>query len=445
MSQAASILSPNTLIMPLSAFVNEQGHLLIGGCDTVKLVEEFGSPLYIVDEATVTAAVKAVQAGLSVYKNAQMLYAGKAFLCMAMAKLISNLGAGLDVVSEGELYTALQAGVSGTSIFLHGNNKGAREIELAITNGARIVADNTSEIDLIARLARSQGKKVPLMLRVIPGVAPDTHHHIQTGQADSKFGIPLNELHAVIDLVLNHQDALDLQGLHAHIGSQTLDVAPFVKSVNVLADLYKEIKETNGVELKFLDVGGGLGIAYTEEDKPISLFDWARDIANHTADAFAKRDLLQPHLFVEPGRSIIGTAGVTIYRVGHCKQVSGSRYIAVDGGMSDNPRPITYEAKYTAKVANRMNQPPANSPVTLVGRFCESGDILIKDVHLTADTGDLIAVFGTGAYNYSMASNYNRTGKPACLLVYNGAAEVIIERETNSDLVRFDRIPDRLK
>jgi diaminopimelate decarboxylase len=445
-SQTTHIVSPNTSVMPTTASVNDAGHLVIGGCDTVKLAEEFGTPLYLVDEASVVASIAACSAGLSSYKKARILYAGKAFLCTAMCRLIAKHGVGLDVVSEGELYTAIQAEFPANSIFLHGNNKSAREIEMALSYGTvRIVVDNSSELELIATTAKRLGKTASIMLRLIPGIAPDTHQHTQTGQSDSKFGIPLDEVNSMIEQALKHKEVLKLLGLHAHIGSYILDLEPFVQSVNVLADTYASVKKAFGLELPDLDVGGGLGIAYTEDSKPISLFDWAQAMAMHTASAFGQRNLKLPNLFVEPGRSIIGTAGVTIYRVGHCKQVSGSRYIAVDGGMSDNPRPITYQARYTASVANRMHAPLSKEPVTMVGRFCESGDIIVKDANLSADTGDLIAVFATGAYHYSQASNYNRTGRPACLLVNDGVAEVIIERESNSDLVRLDRIPDRLK
>jgi len=440
------IVSPNTSVMPISASVNDAGHLVLGGCDTVKLAEEFGTPLYLIDEATIVASIAACSAGLSSYRNSRILYAGKAFLCTAMCRLIAKHGLGLDVVSEGELYTAIQADFPGQLLFLHGNNKSEREIEMALSYGqVRIVVDNSSELELIAATAKRLGKTVSIMLRLIPGVTPDTHQHTQTGQSDSKFGIPLDELDSMIEQALRHKDVLKLLGLHAHIGSYILDLKPFVESVNVLADTYAKVKDAFALELPDLDVGGGLGVAYTEDSKPISLFEWAQAMAEHTTSAFGERHLKLPNLFVEPGRSIVGTAGVTIYRVGHCKQVSGSRYIAVDGGMADNPRPITYQARYTAAVANRMHAPACAQPTTLVGRFCESGDIIVKDANLSADTGDLIAVFATGAYHYSQASNYNRTGRPACLLVNNGVAEVIIERESNSDLTRLDRIPDRLK
>jgi diaminopimelate decarboxylase len=276
-------------------------------------------------------------------------------------------------------------------------------------------------------------------------VEPDTHEHIKTGQHDSKFGISLAVLDQAVQLILKYPEQLELVGLHAHIGSQSLDLSPFLELIDIMADRFAQLKQRYGVRLSQLDVGGGLGIAYVDADRPAAIFDWAASVAGAVATAFRQRELEPPELLVEPGRSIIGTAGITLYRAGHTKDVEGGiSSLAVDGGMADNPRPITYQAKYTTCVANRMNAPGPAKPVSLVGRYCESGDIIVKEAYLSAQRGDLIAVFGTGAYNYSMASNYNRTTRPACVLVSEGKAEVIIERETNEDLVRHDRVPDRL-
>ncbi|MBS1957472.1 MAG: diaminopimelate decarboxylase [Cyanobacteria bacterium SZAS-4] len=446
MSQSTRVVSPNVEIMPISATTDAQGHLIIGGCDTVELAKQFGTPLYVIDEATVRASASAFQAGLSAYKKSRPLYAGKAFLCTAMCHLIRKLGFGLDVVSEGELFTAVKAGFPADLIYLHGNNKSAKELQAALNYpGVKIVADSTDEIKMLAEIAQQSKVKASVLIRVTPGVEPDTHEHIKTGQHNSKFGIPLDRLNNIVELILKYPDALQLVGLHAHIGSQSHDLGPFLELIDIMADRFAAIKKEYGVELTQLDVGGGLGIAYTKEDRPTPIYEWAHSVATKVAEAFSKRNMELPELFVEPGRSMIGTAGITLYRAGHTKDIDGAAScLSVDGGMADNPRPITYQAKYTTCVANRMTAPTPEKPVSLVGRYCESGDIIVKEAYLAAQRDDVIAVFGTGAYNYSMASNYNRTTRPACVLVLDGKAEVIIERETNEDLVRQDRILDRL-
>lgn len=439
--------SPNTSIMPATASIGANGHLSIGGCDTLDLAKTFGTPLWIMDEETILQAINALTEGLSVYPNARGLYAGKAFLCTAICHLIKKTGMGLDVVSEGEMYTAEQAGFPSDLIFVHGNNKSAGEIRKAIASqGAKIVLDNRSELAMVATLAKEMGLRAKILIRVIPDVEPDTHHHIVTGHATSKFGVALSELDEILEEIKKHAGEIELLGLHAHIGSQSKELEPFLETVDILAQLYLDAKTKHGLEFPLLDVGGGLGITYIESEKPAPIFDWARQVAERTIKAFEARGLKLPELFVEPGRSVIGPAGTTIYTVGHNKILpNGTNYIAVDGGMADNPRPITYAAKYTAGVANRMNAAPPKMPAAIVGRYCESGDIIVEETYVSAETGDLIAIFGTGAYNYSMASNYNRTGRPACVLVKNGQAEIIIERETLADLVSKDRVPQRLR
>lgn len=439
--------SPNTSIMPQTAKVDSSGHLNIGGCDTVELAKRFGTPLWIMDEETILQAGRALKEGLSVYPNARGLYAGKAFLCMAMCHLVRKMGMGLDVVSDGEMYTAEKAGFPKDLIYVHGNNKSEHEIRKAIaSNGPKIVIDSVSELEMCARLAAELNARAKVLIRVIPDVEPDTHHHIVTGHATSKFGVPLDELDGVLELAKAKSEHIELLGLHAHIGSQSKELEPFLETVDILANLYKDAKEKHGLEFPLLDVGGGLGITYIEADKPAPIYEWARQVAEQALSAFKARNLTLPELLVEPGRSVIGPAGTTIYTVGHTKKLpDGTDYIAVDGGMADNPRPITYGAKYTPAVANRMNSAATKTPAAIVGRYCESGDIIVEEAYLSAQTGDLIAVFATGAYNYSMASNYNRTGRPACVLVSEGQAEIIIERENNDDLISKDRVPNRLK
>jgi diaminopimelate decarboxylase len=442
------ISSPNTSIRPATACVNEQDHLVIGGCDTVELATRFGTPLYVVDEETIVRSAKACLQGLKNYPKARVLYAGKAFLCLAMCKLVQKLGLGLDVVSEGELFTAACAGFPSDLIYLHGNNKSAIEISnLLQMPGAKIIIDNPSELELTRNLAQKLEKKANILLRVIPGVEPDTHAHIVTGHSTSKFGIPLEQLDEICQKVVRYKNEINFVGLHAHIGSQSHELKPFEDSIEVLADCMSNLQNKYRLTVSQLDVGGGLGIAYTEKDQTLPMEEWSRSLADAVLQACKKRKLNLPELLLEPGRAIVGTAGVTLYTAGHIKNLpDGTRYVAVDGGMADNPRPIIYQAEYTACVANRVSGSTKvkQGPSSLVGKYCESGDVLIQETPIAPDTGDLIAVFSSGAYHYSQASNYNRTGKPACVLVKDGNANVIIARETIPDLLTYDRIPDRL-
>lgn len=442
----AKPISPNVAVYPVTAQTNALGHLTIGNVDVIELAKKYGTPLWLMDEATIKAAVLACRAGLANYPNSQILYAGKAFLCMAMCNLIDNLDLGLDVVSHGELYTALKAGFPADKIYLHGNNKSALEIEEALKAGdVKIVIDSFSEIELTSQIAKKLGKKAKVLLRLTPGIEPDTHRYIQTGQKNSKFGIDIEDTLKASRLVYEHQDSLNLIGLHAHIGSQSKELDPYLEIVSLMADAYATIKDNLGIVLQELDLGGGLGISYTANDNPIALYDWSYAVADRVKICFEDKGLALPKLLLEPGRSIVGTAGITLYKAGHMKKTNdGVNYLSLDGGMADNPRPVTYQALYHAEIANRMNAPTGEHCLTLVGKFCESGDIIIKDTNLPAEPGDYIAVFATGAYNYSMASNYNRTARPACLLINEGEAEVIIERETNEDLTQHDRVPKRL-
>lgn len=441
------ILSPNTRMMPVSAEVSSENHLVIGGCDTVELASTWGTPLWVMDYATIEASARALNSGLSSYPGAKALYAGKAFMCLAMCKLIDKLGMGLDVVSEGELYTALSAGVPQENIYLHGNNKSRAELELAITRpGVTVIVDGFAELDLLLELAREHRKQAEIMVRVTPGVEPDTHEYIKTGQSDSKFGIHLEQVGMFIEKVKAAPDLLNFRGLHAHIGSQSLDMQPYLKLVEILADTVQELNEKHSVEVEKLNLGGGLGIAYTEEDSPIPLYDWSRALSEKVLSVFKEKSLKLPYLLVEPGRSVVGTSGVTLYRAGQTKEFSSGKVsVALDGGMADNPRPATYNARYTAVLANRMDEGNTDSNTDLVGRFCESGDIIIRGAGVRARPGDLVSVYSTGAYNYSMSSNYNRTGRPACVLVKDGVAELILRRETLEDLIRQDLVPEWLE
>lgn len=438
--------SPNTSIYPVSTQINEKGHLVVGGCDLVQLADDYGTPLWVLDEASIVAAASSYTNGLSDYPDRLVLYAGKAFLCLAMCHLLKKLGLGLDVVSEGELYTAIQAGFPGDRIYMHGNNKSPSELRRGIELGdVKIVVDNLSELRMVAAIAKECRRKTNVLFRVIPCVEPDTHQHIKTGHEESKFGIPQEELIAVVQTALSFKEEINVLGIHAHIGSQAQQMEPYLENIDTLVSIAARLKSELGLEIKELDIGGGLGITYQEQDQPVAIAEWSRRSAQRVISACQTHGLKLPRLLVEPGRSIVGTAGVTVYRAGARKTLpNGKRYLPVDGGMADNPRPITYQAKYTAAVANRMNGHSSAAPLTIVGKYCESGDIIIEEALLDADTGDLIAVFGTGAYNFSMASNYNRSPKPACVLVTNGQAETIVERETQQDLIRQDRVPQRL-
>lgn len=443
----------NQNIMPVSAKIDSDDRLSIGGVAIDTLVQEFGSPLWVICQETIEQAAHALKAGLAHYPRSLPCYAGKAFLCTAMAKLVQEIGFGLDVVSDGELYTALTAGFDPSKIFFHGNNKSASELRYAIECGAkdkgrpgsspRIIIDNFQDILRIDEIAQQLDTTVQVLVRIIPGIEIDTHEYIKTGHDASKFGIPLEQIDDAIQMI---EDApgLALIGLHAHIGSQAMDTQAYVDLVALMADLYRQYKEKYGKQMDHLDVGGGVGIAYIDSDQPINLTVWAKSIADAVIETFNNNQLALPELSIEPGRAIIGTAGITLYEIGNLKRLpQGTNYLSVDGGMADNPRPITYAAQYTCDIANRMSSRHSSKAEkwTVVGRYCESGDIIVQETSLEAYQGDTLCVFCTGAYNYSMSSNYNRTTKPACVLVKDGRAAVIIQRESLQDLVAHDRIP----
>jgi diaminopimelate decarboxylase len=442
-----TVISPNINLFPVTSSTNAKGHLTIGGVDTVDLAEEYGTPLWIIDEETIIAAIKAYKEGLKDYPNSQILYAGKAFLCLAMCSLIRQFDLGLDVVSHGELHTALTAGFPPDMIYMHGNNKTKSELIAGLKSGnVNIIIDNLSELEMIVSIAQEIGHKASIFIRIIPDVETDTHDHIQTGHSKSKFGLALQDLPLAMDLIEKHSRYLKLLGLHAHIGSQTHELEPYFQMIEVMANNFVFIKQKYNIELAHLDIGGGLGIAYTKDDPHISIYEWTNKIVQKVKTTFEDKNISLPKLLIEPGRSIIGPAGVTLYKTGHKKVLpDGTTYLGIDGGMADNPRPITYQAKYTAVVANRMNENNSSKPITLVGKYCESGDIIVKDAYINAQSNDIVAIFSTGAYNYSMASNYNRTGRPACVLVKDGKADLIIVRETNDDLLAKDLLPTRLK
>ncbi|HHY06080.1 MAG TPA: diaminopimelate decarboxylase [Clostridia bacterium] len=428
--------------------INEQGHLCIGGCDTVELVKKFGTPLYVMDEEYLRQICRDYyQSFIVAYPNNKVLYASKAFLTKAMAKIIQQEKLGLDVVSGGELFTAMQADFPAEQIYFHGNNKSVAEIEYALDcKIGRFVVDNFYELELLHNLCQKRRTKAKILLRLSPGIEASTHEYIRTGQIDSKFGMPIATGQAleIVKKALS-LEYIDLKGIHCHIGSQIFEIASFGHTAEVMMDFLQKIKAETGQELAELNLGGGFGIYYQAGDTPALINKFAEIIMTTIEQKARNLKINLPQVIIEPGRSIVGTAGTTLYTIGSIKQIPNIRtYVAVDGGMSDNPRPALYQAQYEAAVANKM-QIEATETVSITGKCCESGDMLIWDLQLPPLTsGDILAVSCTGAYNYSMSSNYNRLPRPAVVLVKQGQADLIVARETYQDLVRNDLIPTRL-
>ena len=438
--------SANQSLLPLTARVNALDHLEIGGCDVVELAERFGTSLYILDETTIRTACQQYRDAFKTHYPGESLviYASKALNCLAICAIVASEGLGIDVVSGGELHTATLAGVPAAKTYLHGNNKSIEELQMAIDRGVTVIVDNWEELKSLASLTQISQKTTRIMLRLTPGIECHTHEYIKTGRIDSKFGFDRNQVDAVFDFVLANP-SLAFVGLHAHIGSQIFELKPHDDLGGVMVNWLTKAA-AKGLNITELNIGGGLGIRYTEQDDPPSIEEWVKVVCESVVAACKAENIPLPKLISEPGRSLVGTAGVTAYRVGGQKEIPGIRtYLSVDGGMSDNPRPITYESLYRSILANRMSSPMTET-VTIAGKHCESGDVLIKDAQLPkAEFGDILVVMDTGAYNYSMSSNYNRIGRPTAVLVNNAQAHVILERETLDDLLRHDRLPDHLK
>lgn len=428
--------------------VNECGNLEIGGCDTLELAREFGTPLYVMDEVFIREKCRALRDAFAKnYQNSLMLFAAKAFLNMAICRIIDQEGMGLDLSSGGEVFTAMKAGFPMAKTYLHGNNKAAWELELALDAGVgRIVLDNEREMALLQDIASARGVIQDVLLRVTPGIKPQTHSFIQTGQIDSKFGLGLTTGRAMEGLrFAKQQPNLNLVGLHCHIGSNIMGLDSFEMAARLMVRFAAQVRDELGITIQELDLGGGIGVRYKSDDQPPAPEEFAKVVIGGVLEEIAKCNLPKPRLLQEPGRYIVGEAGTTLYTIGAVKDVPDiRRYVSVDGGLSDNPRPALYEAKYEAIVANKPNAPLVQT-VTVAGKHCEC-DNLIFDIRLPeVAPGDILAVQTTGAYNYTMASNYNRFRRPAVVLVNEGKAEVISERETLEDLVSHDRIPERLK
>jgi len=437
--------SPNQEMLPLTARVNSRDCLEIGGCDVQELVLQFGSPLYILDEETLRAASRQYREALKRYYpgKASAIYASKAWNCLAVCAIAYSEGLGIDVASGGELYTAIKAGVRGENLYFHGNNKSRAELDLAVETGCTIMVDNWLELETLAEMVASCDSPIKIMVRLTPGIECHTHEYIRTGHLDSKFGFDPNQLDRVFASI-SKQSGLECIGLHAHIGSQIFELQPHEDLESVMVDWLVKA-DSYGLPTRILNVGGGLGIRYVETDDPPSIDAWVKTVSEAIARACKERQWPLPELMCEPGRSLIGTACCTAYTIGSRKEIPEMRtYLAVDGGMSDNARPITYESVYRAVVANRMSEAYTET-VTIAGKHCESGDILIKEAPLPATKPeDILVMMCTGAYNYSMASNYNRLTRPAAVLVKDGVAKTILERETYEDLIKSDRLPDGL-
>jgi diaminopimelate decarboxylase len=435
--------SPNQSLFPLTAQVNGQDHLEIGGCDVTQLAQEFGTSLYILDETTLRTACQQYRDAFKQHYPGESLviYASKAWNCLAVCAIVKSEQLGIDVVSAGELYTATKAGFTGDKIYLHGNNKSLEELKMAIAHQVTIVVDSWSELRTLAAL--SQAQSIKIMVRLTPGIECHTHEYIKTGRIDSKFGFDPNDTERVFEFI-SQNPGLDFQGLHAHIGSQIFELQPHSDLGPVMVNWLTKAQKY-GLAIAQLDIGGGLGIRYTEQDDPPSIDEWAKTVCQSVVAACEAEGIPLPKLISEPGRSLIGTSCVTAYTVGGHKVIPDIRtYLTIDGGMSDNPRPITYQSVYRAVVANRMSAPMTET-VTIAGKHCESGDVLIKDAKLAkTEPGDILVVPDTGAYNYSMASNYNRIARPAAVLVKDGQANLILARELLDDLLRHDRLPSHL-
>lgn len=429
--------------------INAQGHLEIGGCDVAELAEQFGTPLYIVDEALVRQRAREyVESFRASGLKFQVAYASKAFSVMAMCAIAEQEDLSLDVVSDGELYTAMKAGFPAHRIHFHGNNKTPDEINMALdANIGCFVVDNFNELQLLNALAGQKSKKVKVLLRITPGVEAHTHEYISTGQTDSKFGFDLGNGSAYTAVKeagsLPH---LELLGVHSHIGSQIFEVEGFQMAVDKVAGFAVKVRDELNIMFSVINLGGGFGIRYTEGDTPLPVSQYVKAITDSIKTNFSNAGYTLPEIWVEPGRSMVGDAGTTLYTVGTSKDIPGVRkYVAVDGGMTDNPRPALYESKYEAILANRANE-ALEETVSIAGKCCESGDMLIWDLELPkVNSGDLLAVFCTGAYNYAMASNYNRIRRPAVVFVKDGQADVAVKRESLDDIIGNDVIPARMK
>ncbi len=427
-------------LFPAGSSISDNGHLVIGGCDAVDLAAEFGTPVYIFDEDELRAKCREFRSEFGGrYADVVVAYSGKAFLNRAMAQLIEEEGLGLDVVSGGELGIADAAGFPMDRVYFPGNNKSAAELEMALELGVgRIVVDNFHELEMLGGLAGERGRVVDVLLRVTPGVDPNTHRHIITGNIDSKFGIPLAQAEEAVTRAMA-MAAINPVGLHFHIGSLIFEDEPFVAAVATVIGFAAEMKRKHGFEMTELDVGGGYAVQYTLDSPAPPVSYYAAAMTARVVAECERHELPLPRLVVEPGRSLVARSGVALYTAGVVKDIPGiRRYVSVDGGMADNIRPALYDARHEAVIANKMEATESET-VTIAGKFCEAGDTLIHDIALPpVAAGDIIAVAGCGAYCIPESMNYNASFRPAVIQVSSGKARLIRRRETLDDLTRLD-------
>ena len=423
--------------------INEEGHLTIGGIDTISLAKEYGTPLYVMDEDVIRDNCRKFKESIDKYYDGEGLvcYASKVFCCRAMCKIAIEEKIGLDVASEGELYTAISVGFPTDKICLHGNNKSDDELTFALSHGVgHIVVDNLYELERLNKIAEKLHKKANIMFRVKPGIDAHAHSFILTGQIDSKFGLALEtgEAFKAVRTAISLEN-VNLRGLHCHIGSQIFEIEPFELAAKVMLNFIAKIKNELDYEISELDLGGGFGIKYVENDNPPDYEAYMQRVSAVVNSECESLGIKRPFIMIEPGRSIAGPAGITLYTAGAVKEIPDIRtYVSVNGGMVDNPRYILYQAEYEALVANKANE-EKTEVITLAGRCCESGDLIGENMPIQkVESGDIIAVLATGAYNYSMSSNYNRLPKPAVVMVKGGKTRIAVKRETLEDIIRND-------
>ena len=425
--------------------VNEKNHLTIGGIDAIELAREYGTPLYVIDTDAVRDRCREYRAAAEKYFGADALplYASKSRCYTGMYRLVNEEGLGADCVSGGELYTALRAGFPAEKLYIHGNNKPRRVLCEALDAGVGcFVVDNEEELTALNEEAEARGKVQKILLRIAPGIDPHTHKAVITGQVDSKFGsaIATGRAEEMVRLALSKKN-IRLAGFHCHIGSQIFDIEPFTEESQVMTAFIAEIEKKYGVELSELNLGGGLGVPYTKYDATVDYTKAIADMSRVISAQCESNGIKKPRIILEPGRSLVAASGVTLYTVGSVKEIPGFRkYVSVDGGMTDNPRYALYASQYTAVIADRAGDEQSDR-VTIAGRCCESGDLLGENMELQeAKAGDILAVLTTGAYNYSMASNYNRVPRPALVEVSGGKARLAVRRESYEDLTKNDII-----
>ena len=423
--------------------INSSGHLTIGGCDTVELAKKYGTPLYVLDENVIRENCRSyVRSFKKFYNgNGMPLYASKALSCKELCRIVNEEHMGLDVVSGGEIYTAVQAGFPMEKVHFHGNNKTADEIRFALeSNVGKFVVDNLYELELLNKIADEMGKTANISFRIKPGVDAHTHNFIRTGQIDSKFGFALEtgEAYDAVKKAVTY-DNVCLKELHCHIGSQIFDIEPFVTAAKIMVEFMGKIYKELGVVISELNLGGGFGIMYTQNDEPVPYEDYMEKVSAAVKDVSAEQGIPVPYIFIEPGRSVVGEAGITLYTVGGKKKIPGIRtYVSVDGGMTDNIRYALYQSEYTVVNASHADKEAAED-ITVAGKCCESGDLIQEHTKVApVEAGDILAVLSTGAYNYSMASNYNRIPRPAIVMVNNGESRIIVRRESYEDIVKND-------